>query len=123
MDKVQAEKRQTELCDCQPLQAEKFLETELTSVEKLLENDLTSFGKGFSVFETVSCKDSFQSMCAFAELFGCVNTLAQFRCILSTVSLLICACTVSFCVMVLLLAFAGQKTLQLTCIPRPHHAV
>ncbi len=30
------------------------METELTSVEKLLENDLTSFGKGFSVFETVS---------------------------------------------------------------------
>ena len=59
------------------------METELTSVEKLLENDLTSFGKGFSVFETVSCKHSTQSMCAVAELFGCVNTLAHFRCTLA----------------------------------------
>lgn len=32
--------------------AERFLETEVTSVEKVLEQDLTSFGKGFSVFET-----------------------------------------------------------------------
>jgi len=51
------------------------VETELTSVEKLLENDLTSFGKGFSVFETVSYKHSNQCFCAFADLCGCLNTL------------------------------------------------
>ena len=38
---------------CRLLQAERFVGTELTSLEKVLENDLTSFGKGFSVFETV----------------------------------------------------------------------
>lgn len=73
---------QNDIFGCQLLQAERFVETELVSVEKLLENDLTSFGKGFSVFETVSCKHSTQTVCAFAELFGCVNTLAQFRCTL-----------------------------------------
>ncbi len=71
---ISGKNRQTDICDCQLLQAEKFLETELTSVEKLLQNDLTSFGKGFSVFETVSCKHSTQSMSVIAEQFGCEHS-------------------------------------------------